>query len=141
MNFFETNMGKNFFQAQVPKLVGALTEIAQTLRTPKPVFQIQAEIPSDFLARLYHGDFDASYVADSPEVTACTQKIMQFQQEFYKDLPLRTREQIEDYRTLLDERCIRQSEQAFAAGFRCAMTMLAAGLAAPTLDGTKELSK
>lgn len=48
MNFFETNMGKNFFQAQVPKLVGALTEIAQTLRTPKPVFQIQAEIPSDF---------------------------------------------------------------------------------------------
>ena len=61
---------------------------------------------------------------------------MQLQKKLYQGLSPDKREQIDDYRTLLDERYVRQAEQAFASGFRCAMTMLAVGLSAPSSGGT-----
>ena len=85
------------------------------------------------MADLYHGNLEPSYAEDTPEIAACSQQIMQLQKKLYQGLSQDKREQIEDYRTLLDERYVRQAEQAFAAGFRCAMTMLAAGLSAQTL--------
>ena len=136
MNFFETNLGRTFFQVQVPKLISALTEIAEALRTPRPAVQVQTEIPKNFLTDLYHGNLEPSYAEDTPEIATCSQQIMQLQKKLYQGLSQDNREQIEDYRTLLDERYVRQAEQAFAAGFRCAMTMLAAGLSAPDSGGT-----
>ena len=52
MNFFETNLGRTFFQVQVPKLISALTEIAEALHTPRPAVQVRTEIPETFLADL-----------------------------------------------------------------------------------------
>ena len=131
MNFFETNLGRNFFQSQIPNMISALSKIGEALNKPKPALQIQTEVPENYLTDLYHGNLNPCYAEDSPDVADCTQRIMQIQTELYQDLPVIKREQIEDYRALLDERCIKQCEQAYAAGFRCAMTMLAAGLSAP----------
>lgn len=131
MNFHETVMGKTFFQDQLPKLILALSQIAQALNAPRPAFLVQQDVPPDFLAELYQGNFDPSDVPETPEIASCNQKILQFQEELRKELPGRAWEQVENYQSLLNERSVRQAEQAFAAGFRCATAILAAGLSAP----------
>ena len=132
MNFHETVMGKAFLQGQVPKLIQALSQIAQALSSPRPAYLVQQKIPTDFLAELYHGNFDPSDVPESPGIADSNREISRFQENLRVDLPEAVWEQIEAYRDLLDARSILQSEQAFAAGFRCAATMLVAGLAAPS---------
>lgn len=87
MNFFETNLGRTFFQVQVPKLISALTEIAEALRTPRPAVQVRTEIPKNFLADLYHGNLEPSYAEDTPEIAACSQQIMQLQKNSIRACP------------------------------------------------------
>ncbi len=135
MNFHETVMGKTFFQGQLPKLIQALSQIAQALNAPRPAFLVQPEVPPGFLTELYHGNFDPSDVPETQEIADSNREISRFQETLRAALPESVWEQIETYRDLLDARSIRQSEQAFAAGFRCASTMLAAGLSAPPAGG------
>ena len=119
MNFHETVMGRTFYQAQLPKLIAALSDIAQAIKAP------------DFLAELYQGNFDPSDVPETPDIAGYTREITQYQKQLRADLSHEVWERIETYRSLLDARQVKQLEQAFAAGFRCAATMLAAGLAVP----------
>lgn len=135
MNFFESNLGRDFFQVQIPKLISTLSEIADALRIPRPILPVQAEIPANFLSDLYYGNLEPPYVEDTPELAACTQRIIQFQEEFYQSLPPHIREQVENYRLLLDERYILQAERDFAEGYRFAMTLLFAGLSVPNSNG------
>lgn len=72
---------------------------------------------------------------ETQEIADSNREISRFQETLRAALPESVWEQIETYRDLLDARSIRQSEQAFAAGFRCASTMLAAGLSAPPAGG------
>ena len=131
MNFHETVMGRTFYQAQLPKLIAALSDIAQAIKAPRPVYQVQQTVPPDFLAELYQGNFDPSDVPETPDIAGYTREITQYQKQLRADLSHEVWERIETYRSLLDARQVKQLEQAFAAGFRCAATMLAAGLAVP----------
>lgn len=136
MQFHETNMGRTFFQGQLPKLIGALEEIAKALRAPAPVCQVPLEISPDFLSELYYGQYDPSGEPVSAAQKQCTQKILSCQKDLRATCSENVWAQIENYRSALDERSTLEREQAFSAGFRTAMRMVAAGLSTPNC--TKE---
>lgn len=136
MNFYETRMGRIFFESQLPKLIAALQDIAVTFKTPRTVLKAAHEIPPDFLAELYHGNYDPSDMPDSEPARLCTEEIKNCQQ-FLKALASpEVWTHIEQYRSLLDARGVIEREQAFASGFQSAMTMLAAGLSQPEKEAS-----
>lgn len=128
IQFYETPMGKTFFQGHVPKLVKALTDIAGSLRKPTTVISPQSGDYDAFLTALYHGNLEPDEEPNNERQTACTQKIIAFQERLRSVLNRDQWLEVEHYRSLLEERHCADREQAFAVGFRCAMTMLAADL-------------
>ena len=55
--FHETRRGQWFFEAQLPKLITALSDIADSLKAPRPTYQLKAEVPENFLSDLYLGNY------------------------------------------------------------------------------------
>lgn len=137
MQFHETQMGKVFFQGQIPKLIGALEGIAAALRSPPPVYQVPLEVSTDFLSELYYGRYDPSDEPESEEQKQCTKKIIACQEALRAMCSKTVWEQIENYRSLLDERGSIERERAFSAGVRIVMGMVAAGLSAPKETGVQ----
>ena len=131
MQFYETHMGRAFFQGQLPKLIGALESIAAALRSPPPVYQVPMEVSPDFLSKLYYGECVPSDEPESEEQKQCTKKIVACQKALRAVCSEAVWAKIETYRSLLDERCSIDREQAFSAGVRTAMRMVAAGLSCP----------
>lgn len=132
--FHESGHGRRFFDDQLPKLITALTDIAAALKAPQPVYQLKTEAPKGFLSDLYHGSYDPSDQPNAREEVELTPEIITCQRQLRETVPPETWELIDRYSTLLSSRSVIQREQAFAAGFRSAMTILAAGLMAPTVD-------
>ena len=97
------------------------------------MYQLQPEIPEDFLTGLYHGSYDPSDLPYTETAKELTPEIAVIQQQIREAVKPEVWEWVERYRLLLDGRHISEREQAFAAGFQSAMTMLAAGLSCPTV--------
>lgn len=138
MQFHETPYGARFFNGQLPKLIEVLSNIASALKAPKPVYQLQPEVPKDFLANLYHGNYDPSDLPATKAEKELMSEILACQKQLRETVRPETLALIEQYRTLLNRRHTAEREQAFAAGFQSAMMMLAAGLACPAAN-TKEV--
>ena len=136
MDFYETKTARIFFESQLPKLIAALQDIAVSLKVPRPVLKAAHEIPPDFLAELYHGNYDPSDVPDSEPARLRTEEIMSCQQFLRALASPEVWTHIEQYRSLLDARGVIEREQAFASGFQSAMTMLAAGLSQPEKEAS-----
>lgn len=131
MNFHETKMGRIFFESQLPELISALQDISQSFKEPRAVLKVDHAVPKDFLTELYYGNYDPSDATDSEAIRQHTQEIINCQ-DFLRALTTpEVWAHIEQYRTLLDTLSAMEREQAFAAGFQSAMTILAAGLAQP----------
>ena len=60
MDFYQTKMGKGFYERTVPRIAKALEDIAKSLSVPAPVVQLPQDIPEDFLTDLYLGNYDPS---------------------------------------------------------------------------------
>ena len=129
--FHETRRGQRFFEVQLPQLITALSDIADSLKAPRPTYHLKAEVPENFLSELYLGkyapfDLPASNLEKelAPEIIAVQNRLRKAVSEDAWTL-------IEQYGELLAASRTAGQEQAFAAGFRSAMTMLAAGLTQP----------
>ena len=72
MDFYQTNMGKGFYERTVPRIAKALEDIAKSLSVPAPVVQLPQDIPEDFLTDLYLGNYDPSGEPEPEEAAACT---------------------------------------------------------------------
>lgn len=131
MNFHETQMGKMFFQGQLPKLIAALNDIAQGLKQPQSVYQLDREPPPEFLADLFNGNYIPSEEPVSEAYRAYSKEIAARQSALRDQLSDQAWEQVQEYMDLLTSRGAVLQEQSFAAGFRCAVTMFAAGLSVP----------
>ena len=132
--FHESVHGRHFFEGQLPKLITALTDIAAALKAPQPVYQLKAEVPDDFLSDLYYGNHVPSSQPNTKEEVELTPEILACQRQLRECVSPEIWELVERYNSLLSGRGSIQREQAFASGFRSAMTMLAAGLMAQTTD-------
>jgi len=138
MNFHETKRGAIFFDGQLPKLISALEGIASALRKPTPVYQLKADVPENFLVDLYHGNYEPSAVRKSEERKEWTIEILACQRKLREEVSPEVWDLIDRYSALLNGRNVYDREQAFAAGFQTAVTMLAAGLGHQMNNETEE---
>jgi len=138
MNFHETKRGAIFFDGQLPKLISALEGIASALRKPTPVYQLKADVPENFLVDLYHGNYEPSAVRKSEERKEWTLEILACQRKLREEVSPEVWDLIDRYSALLNGRNVYDREQAFAAGFQTAVTMLAAGLGHQMNNETEE---
>ncbi len=130
MEFYQTVMGKRFFENQLPRLTAALSDIAAALNAPRPVLKLEQQVQPDFLKDIYYGEHDPSLPVDAAAASAYDADIIAHQAELRKAVTQDTWEIIERYRSLLDARGAVEREQAFASGFRYATSLFAAGLSA-----------
>ena len=131
MDFYETRMGQEFYTNTVPRITKALEDIAKSLNAPAPVIQLPQDIPKDFLTDLYLGNYDPSDEPEPEEIADCTAEIIANEAALHKAVSPDIWSLIDRTSTLLPKKGDILQAQAFAAGFRCAMTMLVVGLAKP----------
>ena len=139
MNFHETQMGKRFFDAQLPQLITSLKEISAALKAPKPALQLNTEYQEDYLVQLYYANFDPDTAPDRETHAFYDSAIAQMQGEIKEAVTGELWQKIEHSYSTIATRTAAEREQAFAAGFRTAITMMVCGLSAPksVQDGGK----
>ena len=139
MNFHETALGRHFFEGQLPQLITALKEISTALNAPKPVMQMNTEYREDYLVQLYYTNFDPDTAPDRETHAFYDSAIAQMQDEIRDAVTGELWQKIEHSYSTIATRAAAEREQAFAAGFRTAMTMMVCGLSVPkpNKDGGK----
>lgn len=125
MNFFETQMGRRFFEGQLPQLIKALQGISDKLYQPVAAIRLSAEPDPNFLAELYK----QSQVWEPTEASRrLTHAIIEVQQGFLPALSEQERKAFEHYQEVVEERDLEFAERAYRTGFQTAVQMMVTGL-------------
>ena len=68
MEFYQTQMGRTFFERQVPQLIDAVNALAAALSKPAPAAVLPVAADSNFLRDLFFGDYEPEIYKVSPEL-------------------------------------------------------------------------
>ena len=128
MEFYQTKMGRAFFERQVPQLIDAVNALATALSKPAPAAVLPVAADSNFLRDLFFGDYEPEIYKVSPELQRFNRAVDQAHRSLVATLPEDSVAQLEEYETALSERNIAVTEQAYQAGIRVAVQMIVAGL-------------
>ena len=128
MEFYQTQMGRAFFERQVPQLIDAVNALATALSKPAPAAVLPVAADSNFLRDLFFGDYEPEIYKVSPELQRFNRAVDQAHTSLVATLPEDSVAQLEEYETALSERNIAVTEQAYQAGIRVAVQMIVAGL-------------
>ena len=131
MNFYETQMGRRFFDAQLPRLIHALEQIADALGHPShPPCTIPLKQNPNFLRDLYYGDYEPSVFREDGRHTELNHAVSAAESALRKEL--RTNgaalTAFDAYQRAQVERDSAVVEQAFESGYQTAVQMIVAGL-------------
>lgn len=135
MEFYQTQMGRAFFERQVPQLIDAVNALATALSKPAPAAVLPVAADSNFLRDLFFGDYEPEIYKVSPELQRFNRAVDQAHTSLVATLPEDSVAQLEEYETALSERNIAVTEQAYQAGIRVAVQMIVAGLSPPISNG------
>lgn len=134
MNFYETQMGRRFFDAQLPKLIQSLEQIAAALTKPAaPACTPPIKPNPDFLRDLYYGDYEPSVFQEDGRNTALNHAVSAAESVLRKELRANEAASaaFDTYQFAQAERDSAVIEQAFESGYQTAVQMLVAGLQSP----------
>ena len=134
MEFYQTQMGRAFFERQVPQLIDAVNALAAALSKPTPAAVLPVAADSNFLRDLFFGDYEPEIYKVSPELQRFNRAVDQAHTSLVATLPEDSVAQLEEYETALSERNIAVTEQAYQAGIRVAVQMIVAGLSPSILN-------
>ena len=101
MNFFETQMGRRFFEGQLPQLIKALQGISDNLSRPATAIRLSAEPDPDFLTEMYK---QSQIWEPTEESRRLTHAIIDVQQGFLPALSDQERKIFEQYQEVVEER-------------------------------------
>ena len=135
MEFYQTQMGRAFFERQVPQLIDAVNALAAALSKPAPATVLPVAADSNFLRDLFLGDYEPEIYKVSPELQRFNRAVDQTHTSLVATLPEDSMAQLEEYETALSERNIAVTEQAYQAGIRVAVQMIVAGLSPSISNG------
>lgn len=132
MNFYETQMGRRFFDAQLPRLIHSLEQIADALARPThPSCTVPLKQNPNFLRDLYYGDYEPSVFREDGRHTELNHAVSAAESALRKEL--RTNgvalTAFDAYQRAQAERDSAVVEQAFESGYQTAVQMIVAGLA------------
>ena len=135
MEFYETQLGRRFYEHTVPQIANALQKIAGSISTPASCIHVPHEVPKDFLSELYWGNYDPSGEPDSEESARFSAEISAAQETVKALVSPEVWVQLDYLFTLIAQRNDLDRAEAYAIGFRSAVTMLVAGLSSPDSKG------
>lgn len=128
MEFYQTQMGRAFFERQLPQLINAVNALAAALSKPVPAAVLPVSADPKFLRDLFFGDYEPEIFKVSPELQRLGQTVSQDYKALMATLSEDSMKLLEEYETALSERNIAVTEQAYQAGIRIAVQMIVAGL-------------
>lgn len=131
MQFYETKMGHQFFQVQLPALLSALQQIAAALEQSPGTVRLSPEVPADYLSDLYYGNLEPDKEINNDVIRRCTKEIIDMQEEIKQQLSPEEFAQVEKLTMKIEQRACEETDAAFQTGFRTAMQMVVAGLSIP----------
>ena len=136
MNFYETQMGRNFFEVQLPRLIQVLEDISVSLLRKTESVTLPIEIPENFLEEFYYGNLEIGACSGETCSNHHLKEIISIQDELQAQL---TPEQWALFRkciTLIEDQSLDEASHMFQHGYRMAVNLIVAGL-----KETKEKNK
>ncbi|MCI9071980.1 MAG: hypothetical protein HFH80_04090 [Lachnospiraceae bacterium] len=131
MNFHETKMGSVFFNCQLPELIKALREIADTLKKPAPAAVRLADTGEpEFLHNLFYGNYEPDIYGCVTVPSELDQNVKEAEKALLPALGA-SRPLFEQYQMAVSKRNSAIAEQSYCCGYRTAVQMIVSGLAAP----------
>lgn len=128
MEFYQTQMGRIFFERQVPQLIDAVSALAAALSKPAPAAVLPVTDDPKILRDLFFGDYEPEIYKVSPEFRRFNQAVDQNYKSLVATLSEDSMKRLEEYETALSERNIAVTEQAYKSGIRAAVQMIVSGL-------------
>lgn len=126
MNFYETKMGKHFFEYQVPKLTDSLGQIAETLSHMEKI-RISAEADPEILSDIYFGNYEPAGFCRSGRETELSRRVMETEECLQNYLPPEAFEAFDAYQSAVIERDLDTAKHSFCSGFQLAVQLILAG--------------
>lgn len=131
MNFHDTQMGRTFFEHQLPQLIQSIQALTAVLDRSTQTVTLPVEADPEFLSDLYYGNYEAAIFVATPESREYTRAINAHHDELTALLSEEGLAKLEAYTQALSRRDDADMEQAYESGFRTAVQMIVAGLARP----------
>ena len=138
MNLHETVLGQKFYQVQIPALITAIQDVAAALKQKPAVLQVPFEGDADeLLWDLCFGNYEPLRDA-FPVEEEKSQAELEYLRRLQDSLSREQQHLFNCYCTAQHVRSADELVQAFAAGYRSAMHLLAAGLRMPAAEPEEE---
>lgn len=138
MNFYETKMGSQFFNQQLPQLIQVLQDIAAALSRPVTPVKLPPEAKSNILSDLYWGNYEPSVFFKVEEDSKLDAAVVSARTALMEVLPANARDCLEAYQAAVDARTSAVLERSYESGYRTAVQMVFAGLAVPKESRAQE---
>lgn len=131
MSFYQTPMGRAFFERHVPQLIRSIQALTAVLDRPALALTPPVEPAPDFLSELYYGNYEAATFQMTPESSELTRAINQAHSDLEEAMPDPCRAKLRAYEDARSARDAFEMRRAYEAGFRTAVQMIVAGLSKP----------
>ncbi len=131
MQFYETKMGRNFFEHQVPQLIAAIEKVAAAIPRSVPSALLPAETDPKFLHNLFFGSYEPEVYLVTPEIQQFSRTVSNAYHALKETLSEEGLKRLEVYEKALSERNAAVTELAYESGVRIAVQMILAGLSMP----------
>ena len=131
MNFYETEIGRTFFEHQLPQLIQALQNISESLTRTAPTLELPVAADPDFLSELYLGNYEAAVFQQTDATASLNHTVVEKLDLLLSDLPANTQQRFLEYKEAATELNSAVTELAYKSGFSAAVQMILAGLSAP----------
>lgn len=129
MEFFQTRMGQEFFNKQLPSLIRSLERLGEVLSPHIAMPGVDAD--PEFLSKLYYGEGGLLDGKITPEGRRLAEKVSIAHEGLWTILSEEGKRKLDAYDRAATERASYQEEQSFEAGVRFAMQTVLAGTARP----------
>lgn len=141
MQFYETKMGRTFFEHQIPQLIAAIEKVAAAVSNSAPPAILSAEADPKFLHNLFFGDYEPEVYRATPEIQQLNRTVSSAHHALKEVLSEEGQKRLDVYEKKLSERNAAVTELSYESGVRAAVQMIMAGLshqAAPQADKANE---
>lgn len=128
MSFYKTQIGRHFFERQIPQLIKAVEGLASAISKPAQTAVLPVEPDSEFLSELYYGNYEPGLFKEVPETSELTHAVNDAYAFLAETLSEESKERLELYLDKQSERHCANIKRAYESGFRTAMQLVFAGL-------------
>lgn len=139
MNFDKTDIGRKFFNKQLPKMINLLDKIAESLpgKQISNVVYMDLDLPKNYLEDLYYGNLEIGAYSRENYNKKTNRKIVKVQDHLKDQLTEEQWQLFEKYSLLVNNRESEECFRMFQHGYRTAMRLITAGMQ-PVSEEPKE---